>query len=57
MHHSPYGLSSYYIIFQSWGVMVDTVILKEVKDWFTENKIEDQTKAENGQGESSTGQK
>ena len=33
--------------------MVDTVILKEVKDWFAENKIEEQTEAENGQSESS----
>ena len=57
MHCYKEAFSSYDIIFQSWGVMVDTVILKEVKDWFTENKIEDQTKAENGQGESSTGQK
>ena len=40
-------------MFQSWGVMVGNVILEEVKDWFTENKLAEQT----GQGQSSGGQK
>ena len=40
-------------MFQSWGVMVGNVILEEVKDWFAENKLAEQT----GQGKDSGGQK
>ena len=44
-------------IFQAWCDVVGNVILKEVEEWFTENKVGDQTKADNGQRPSSTGQK
>ena len=37
--------------------IVGNVILKEVEVWFTENEVADQTRADNGQRQSSTGQK
>ena len=44
-------------IFQAQGDVVGNVILKEVEEWFTENEVLDQTRADNGERQSSRGQK